>query len=1093
MKTKITSLELPNTGNRNAYWKAPTRQFLVLLFAFVALGQLQAQSVKDLGFIGDPDGKLLGPFNIEMADSGRIVYTTWYKQDTTVVQMHYKPTTVWHKLSEWEIPTKKFSPYAFSVIEKNTVTIIEGYDSEGKGKLVEYTIGLDTASHSSWAETINITFNKDEYLGWEIAASKHDANYKSTYALTKNKNAYNSDNISVAIYKDGKQIGQDIAPTTVYSVSYTGRDKTIDMSDDGNRVAIYTGYDVRVYENVNNKWTLLGDALTFDYAVMTLSGDGNTLVIGDLNRTNTTRIFDYKNGKWNEVATIPVPASSIALSKNKRTLVIGNYYWKRVSIYENNGKRWGLTRRLDKKDFGSLNYQLGYQVTVSEDGRTVAFPLNSNYLSYYTNQKIGVFRLGEKPAEDLSPITLTGFNHDIIAEEKGKKAAELTSITFDEPNVVGSNNVLFTKAYRDSADTNTIGLPNNGFVTSENINRINYQLQKYDENNVLLLAKDEVGELVLQEASAYDKLSILSASANGASTFKVTVTYSDKTTEEKTFTVADWFNGNDPAIYGFGRINRTTDEYDKDVYNPRLYDSELEVNPNKVVVKLTFSKENSTSRTGIFAVCGSIVIGAPEAPVALEPSNVIAGQSFTANWQSVKHAEDYYIDIATDEHFTNLLPGYANKSTGNVTSLQVNTAEKLLYYRVRAQNKAGQSASSNTIMLDQRLKAGEYVTPKLTGFNADIIAEGTGGKAADVTNATFDEPDPQRADYVFFTEEFKHGSTGGQYGLPNNGIIESMSNPGVKYQLADYTADNALLLKADESGTLTLVESGAFDKLIILSASAEGESTFDVTVSYSDGTTQNKTFTVHDWFFGADPAIQGMGRVRRTTDEFDLEEGNPRLYDSQLDVDENKVVVKLSFKKQNSFSRTAIFAICGLTVEGAPNHVTALKASNVVKNTSFTANWEAGTDVNGYRIDVATDANFENLVGDYVNKDIGNVTSLVINTTEPTVYYRVRTYNAQGQSANSNTIVVDVAMGVQTIHNAQISIYPNPANNVLNIDSKNGAIEWLTIRDITGKVVFESQGGFTTSTLNIAALQPGIYSVSLGSNGQQLTTRFIKN
>ncbi|MCB0736113.1 MAG: T9SS type A sorting domain-containing protein, partial [Bacteroidetes bacterium] len=31
------------------------------------------------------------------------------------------------------------------------------------------------------------------------------------------------------------------------------------------------------------------------------------------------------------------------------------------------------------------------------------------------------------------------------------------------------------------------------------------------------------------------------------------------------------------------------------------------------------------------------------------------------------------------------------------------------------------------------------------------------------------------------------------------------------------------------------------------------------------------------------------------------------------------------------------------------------------------------------------------------------------------------------------------------------------------------------------------------STLNIAALQPGIYSVSLGSNGQQLTKRFIKN
>src|SRR5438034_416000 len=85
----------------------------------------------------------------------------------------------------------------------------------------------------------------------------------------------------------------------------------------------------------------------------------------------------------------------------------------------------------------------------------------------------------------------------------------------------------------------------------------------------------------------------------------------------------------------------------------------------------------------------------------------------------------------------------------------------------------------------------------------------------------------------------------------------------------------------------------------------------------------------------------------------------------------------------------------------------ALKATNVTAS-SFTANWRSVSGATGYRLDVATDSSFVNYVPGYQDLDVGNTTSYNVTglVARTIYYYRVRAYNGNGTSPNSNVIQV---------------------------------------------------------------------------------------
>ncbi len=88
----------------------------------------------------------------------------------------------------------------------------------------------------------------------------------------------------------------------------------------------------------------------------------------------------------------------------------------------------------------------------------------------------------------------------------------------------------------------------------------------------------------------------------------------------------------------------------------------------------------------------------PEVPVASAPSNMIA-TSFTARWLEAEGAEDYIIDVARDESFTDFVSGYEALNVGNRLDYQVTglEPEMVYFYRVRATAFSKESGNSGSV------------------------------------------------------------------------------------------------------------------------------------------------------------------------------------------------------------------------------------------------------------------------------------------------------------------------------------------------------------------------------------------------------------
>jgi len=323
-------------------------------------------------------------------------------------------------------------------------------------------------------------------------------------------------------------------------------------------------------------------------------------------------------------------------------------------------------------------------------------------------------------------------------------------------------------------------------------------------------------------------------------------------------------------------------------------------------------------------------------------------------------------------------------------------------------------------------EASDFQPIEVSGFNQDLIAENSDGtSAANSTTTSFDGQN-SGANNVMYSVEFRgpnNTNSAPPFGLPSNRIIESSQNAGVSYQLEPYNSNNALLLIAqNDQGTLSLNSSGAYEKIVLLASSAEGQSTFDVILNFSDGTSMTTSFTVKDWYFGTGYATQGIGRVTRNADIYAIsnlpidadgvfsgDASNPRLYDCFIDnsAQRTKLLTGLTVKKTSSAGRTAILAVTGQKNANAPSTPVA-KEGSAITSTTFIANWESVLGATSYKLDIATDLSFTNMVDGYNNLEVGDVlayscTGLSHSTT---YYYRVRAVNADGGSFSSNTITL---------------------------------------------------------------------------------------
>lgn len=229
------------------------------------------------------------------------------------------------------------------------------------------------------------------------------------------------------------------------------------------------------------------------------------------------------------------------------------------------------------------------------------------------------------------------------------------------------------------------------------------------------------------------------------------------------------------------------------------------------------------------------------------------------------------------------------------------------------------------------------------GYNADLVANGS-GTAASSTSASVDSPNNG---YVFMSAGFVNGSgVTPAAGLPNNGLINSANTSGLNYQLASYSGNNSLRLDgSNSSGTLNFSAVPSASTLYMLATSGSGISVADITVNFTDGTSQ--TFTnnnVNDWYGGSSYAILGIGRASRVTDAVENNTSNPRLYEVALSIapaNQIKTISNITVSRNSSSS--GILCVFGFSCKVYNGCVTPdnISASNITSSTA-TVSWSQG-------------------------------------------------------------------------------------------------------------------------------------------------------
>ena len=212
-------------------------------------------------------------------------------------------------------------------------------------------------------------------------------------------------------------------------------------------------------------------------------------------------------------------------------------------------------------------------------------------------------------------------------------------------------------------------------------------------------------------------------------------------------------------------------------------------------------------------------------------------------------------------------------------------------------------------------KAQTYVPVPVTGFTADVVANGPGTVISSTTI------DVDGVNYNFVSQDFVNpNNQSPTSALPNSGTITSVvaTTPGLTYQLAPYSGNNSLRLTGLGSGSLTFATPTMADQVFVLATSGSGASTAAITVNFTDGTSQTFIQTISDWYDATGFAIQGISRVNRTNDAIENSTLNPRLYQFLLPLNIGNTTKNIQSIAFSKLTGGGVINVMGVSVRTVP-------------------------------------------------------------------------------------------------------------------------------------------------------------------------------
>ncbi len=116
------------------------------------------------------------------------------------------------------------------------------------------------------------------------------------------------------------------------------------------------------------------------------------------------------------------------------------------------------------------------------------------------------------------------------------------------------------------------------------------------------------------------------------------------------------------------------------------------------------------------------------------------------------------------------------------------------------------------------------------------------------------------------------------------------------------------------------------------------------------------------------------------------------------------------------------------------------------------------------------------------------------NPSQTTVYYRIKAYDAEGQSVLSSlsSYLVTPATAIPNEALKQVSVYPNPFSNFIQVDYPLSDNYTLTLSNLIGQVVYSKAVINGNTRIDCSELQPGIYMLTLKGNNGTIIRKMLK-
>ena len=285
-----------------------------------------------------------------------------------------------------------------------------------------------------------------------------------------------------------------------------------------------------------------------------------------------------------------------------------------------------------------------------------------------------------------------------------------------------------------------------------------------------------------------------------------------------------------------------------------------------------------------------------------------------------------------------------------------------------------------------------------SGFNADCIYDS--GETLNNQDAADQDNKLSVGGYCFYSANYN--STGG---LPKNRVVSDVSGnaSGLSWTLGDYKSNNDMRLSPGKSGTFTFNTVGVYQKVyfLVTAGGIPGSSaTMSTTINYSSGSASTSNFTVVDWYSSTNQANKTYKRISSSGPDGSTT-GGPYFTRCSMALDTTRLVNSITIKNTASSGIINVYAVTGETAAvAAPTGLTLEGCA------ALNATWTAVSDAASYRIDIATDQNFTQIVGDYNNKTLTTNSCQVKGLSTGVQYYaRVRAVDSSGGQGPSSAIV----------------------------------------------------------------------------------------